>query len=233
MAPIFDVGWYKCFRILFIIIDFIFLLTGVAMIGLGVYVQVTKGEFFNLIPKAEYASAPSVLIAGGVIVIVFSFIGILGAWMHSQCLLVMYFTSVFIIFCIEIAAGVLGFVYRSEIDDNLQSQLLSGLKDPERRESWNFIQKEFKCCGVNNASDWFSLSKNAVPDSCCQSTGCGQQGTTLAYRVGCYSKAVSFLKDNMYAIGAAGIGFACCQILVMMCTLILIHYIRRYHGKLA
>ena len=68
---------------------YFFQLTGVAMIGLGVYVQVTKGDFFNLIPKVEYASAPSVLIAGGVIVIVFSFIGILGAWMHSQCLLVM------------------------------------------------------------------------------------------------------------------------------------------------
>ena len=58
----------------------------------------------------------------------------------------------------------------------VESELKKQLDDriPERygevgiRNAMDAIQKEFKCCGVNNISDWRSGSPPKIPKSCCK-----------------------------------------------------------------
>ncbi|KAK7488844.1 hypothetical protein BaRGS_00019979 [Batillaria attramentaria] len=204
-------------------------LTGIAMIAVGAYLYVQKGDFLDLLPKYEDINVTAVMIAAGIIIFVVAFIGFCGAWMESQCMLIMFFTVIFIIFAMEIAVGIVGFIYRDDIDEELGTQLREGLKEEKRWPTWDTIQTEFKCCGVGNATDWYAAFDGAqqVPDSCCSYEGCGQR-PQLAFGVpGCYQKVLDELDENFYALGVAGIVLGVLQILLLVMTMVLICTIRR------
>ena len=48
------------------------------------------------------------------------------------------------------------------------------------KQTWDIVQSDFKCCGVEKYSDWFDTpygkDVNGVPDSCCkvETAGCGK-----------------------------------------------------------
>lgn len=68
---------------------------GIAMVAVGAYLFVTKGNFLNLMPKYEDVNITAVMIAAGIIVFVVAFIGFCGAWMESQCLLIIVCSFIF------------------------------------------------------------------------------------------------------------------------------------------
>lgn len=217
---------YKVMRILFIIFNFLGIGMGIAMVAIGAYLYVAKDDFLNLMPKMDDINVTAVMIAAGIIVFVIAFIGFCGAWMESQCMLIMFFVSIFIVFALEIAVGIVGFIYRNDIDKELNSQLKSGLKDPKRHLSWDFIQKKFECCGVDQYTDWYVFLDKQVRDSCCTFTGCGTR-PELSFDIGCYTKVKDEIEDNFYKLGAAGIALGVLQILLMVMTMLLICAIRR------
>ncbi|XP_025087799.1 tetraspanin-9-like [Pomacea canaliculata] len=219
-------GIYKCIQIVFIICNFIGILMGIAMVAVGAYLFVTKGNFLNLMPKYEDVNITAVMIAAGIIVFVVAFIGFCGAWMESQCLLIIYFTMVFVIFALEIAVGIVGLIYKDDIDEEVKTQLLDGLKTSKRWPTWDAIQSEFKCCGVEKKDDWYAIMSNTVPDSCCSYEDCGKR-PELAYDKGCYEKVKSELKNNFIALGIAGIVLGILQIINLVISMVLICAIRR------
>ncbi|KAL8614263.1 hypothetical protein ACOMHN_007601 [Nucella lapillus] len=223
---------YKIIRGLFIFFNFLGIAMGVAMVAIGAYLYVEKDDFLNLMPKYEDVNVTAVMIAAGIIVFVVAFIGLCGAWMESQCMLIVFFTSIFIIFSMEIAVGIVGFIYRGDIDKELTSELKEGLKEKKRHFTWHTIQKEYECCGVEQYQDWFVALPNQVPDSCCTFQGCGRNAK-LAYDKGCYNKVKEELEDNFYVLGAAGIALGILQILLMVITMVLVCAIRRNHGTMA
>ena len=62
---------------------------GVAMVAIGAYLYVEKDDFLNLMPKLDDINITAVMVAAGIVVFVVAFIGFCGAWMESQCMLVM------------------------------------------------------------------------------------------------------------------------------------------------
>jgi len=219
---------YKVIRGLFIFFNFLGIGMGIAMVAIGAYLYVEKNDFLNLMPKLDNINITAVMIAAGIIVFVISFIGFCGAWMENQCMLVMFFVSIFIIFALEIAVGIVGFIYKDDVDAELSAQLKSGMKDEKRHPSWDLIQKEFKCCGVTTYEDWYTFYDNPqkVPDSCCTYAGCGTR-PSLSYGTGCYTKVKAEVEDNFYVLGAAGIALGVLQIMLMVMTMVLICAIRR------
>ena len=96
-------------------------------------------------------------------------------------------------------------------------------------ETWNILQHEAQCCGVDTYQDWetvpFSQGSN-VPDSCCvePTDGCGKgaiQNPDNIYQDGCFKKFENTILGNVaWAIGIGvavavliliGICIACCQ----------------------
>nr|KAG5701027.1 hypothetical protein BaRGS_022738 [Batillaria attramentaria] len=90
------------------------------MIAVGAYLYVQKGDFLDLLPKYEDINVTAVMIAAGIIIFVVAFIGFCGAWMESQCMLIM-------------------------IDEELGTQLREGLKEEKRWPTWDTIQTEPGC----------------------------------------------------------------------------------------
>ena len=98
--------------------------------------------------------------------------------------------------------------------------------------TWDLVQKELYCCGVQNFGDWKNVTQFAdggVPDSCCkgyemdlevEKCGKGPVDSTKIFTLGCFSLFSEEFKSNFTIIGAIALGiavgemiaivFACC-----------------------
>ncbi|KAH3888480.1 tetraspanin-9-like [Dreissena polymorpha] len=218
-------------QIVFVISNILFLIMGIAMLVVGAYLQITSSSYVSLLPSDDFFTASALLIASGIVVIVVCAIGFFGVWMQSQCIILIYMLCVLIILALSIAAGIIAYVFYGEIESELRNRLLEGLKDKEKRKSWDEIQQKERCCGVTNYKDWYGLVDpdypSNLPDSCCDGPNCGSQGTTVAYDEGCYEKGKEWIQDNFYALGAAGITLGVLQVILVAVSCFLLVMMRR------
>merc|ERR1712080_434745 len=132
-----------------------------------------------------------------------------------------YGTMLTLILLSLIGVAISVYVLRSDVRDAITKEMAKSLKnynEPEHRgvtETWDFMQKNFKCCGVNNYTDWegtpaFTNTGN-VPDTCCKKNteGCGKGAsisTDKIYTTGCFVKFENFIIDNAAATTGVGVG---------------------------
>ena len=76
--------------------------------------------------------------------------------------------------------------------------------------TWDLVQKNLHCCGVENYTDWDGIiNGTAVPDSCCiggQEEKCGgeynpDKPEEDIYTEGCFSVFSQEFKDNLNIVG--------------------------------
>lgn len=112
----------------------------------------------NSINLGEMMTSVSVgLIAGGLALFILAFLGCCGACYRIRCLLWLY-AIVIIVFVIAEAVGV-GLLFGKP--DLVKDQLKYSLKDYKGLASaevmsltWNVVMIQFKCCGVDNSTDF-------------------------------------------------------------------------------
>lgn len=224
-------GGMKFLKFLLFFFNFIFWLCGLALIVVGVLVQVGIHKTL-LIHDASASAAPVVIIALGVVIFFIAFFGCCGAWKENYCMVTTFAMLLLLIILVEIAAVIVGYVFRNKLSNVVQTSLtdmIAGYKNgtAEFKNTLDKLQEDLKCCGVNSSSDWrdFGHDGNSVPDSCCVtlSTNCGVGAMTDAAKVhqkGCHDALEAFLKKNiLWVIVAAlviaglqilGIVFSCC-----------------------
>lgn len=222
---------YKCMRIIFGICNILFFIMGIIAMVIGIYLKVSRSDFVSILQSKEFETSSALLISAGIIVIVVSLVGFIGAWLNNQCMLGLYFIFILVIFAMEIAAGIIAFIYRDDLQRVLKRELLEGLKKDNTRSAWNKLQEKYKCCGVNNYTDWYGVydihNYKAIPDSCCGYDTCGQSGSQVAYLISCYEDAKEWFIDNIYLIAAAGIAIGVLQLILIVASIALICCIRR------
>ncbi|XP_052825131.1 CD9 antigen [Octopus bimaculoides] len=175
-------------RCLFILFNFIFWLSGVAILGVGVWMVVDPNivNRFEITVETEdpyFRTSSYILIAFGVFVFLVGFCGCCGAIRKSKCLLGFYFFFLLCIMAGELAAGILAALYKKEIlGENLASNLQKFVKTkygtPTHQvtsTTWDIIQMEGKCCGALGARDyinstWYESFNRTMklPRSCCK-----------------------------------------------------------------
>jgi hypothetical protein len=172
--------------------NFFFFLSGVALLGVGIWLLVDKSltETLDLIKVAtddtdQIKNVSYVLIGVGAFVFIVGFLGCCGALKESKCMLGLYIFLLLIVMGIEIAAGVLALFYKAKIEDKLDEKLKRKLNNTSYYNetvkkytpfgiSLNFVQQKFKCCGVEAPSDYkrskFFADNSAlmIPYSCCK-----------------------------------------------------------------
>lgn len=137
-----------------------------------------------------------------------------------------------IIFVLELAAGISGYVLRSEAQSLLETQLIATMDkyktDEEIRVLWDFTQREFECCGTNSFSEWKLGSQieldggykvDALPMSCCAMPSgqigtfkCGAlSGDANRYADGCLTEFSNYISAHAVSLGAAGVIIAIIQ----------------------
>lgn len=176
----------KCAKIILIIYNIIFLLSGLCLIALGIWL-VADGRVNNLVNLTDNGSNSSllrnaaiILITMGALVVVISIIGFIAAVMENIVLLTIYIVFLVVIFCGEICGGVIAIAFKDKIVYGLKDILGNQLSDQLSPNSsshyynklvagnntscftskvgwlWDWAQLTFNCCGISNVGDFQS-----------------------------------------------------------------------------
>ncbi|XP_069659644.1 tetraspanin-4 isoform X1 [Haliaeetus albicilla] len=197
-------------------------LGGCGILGVGIWLAVTQGNFATLSSSFPSLSAANLLIVTGTFVMIIGFVGCIGAIKENKCLLLSFFIMLLIIFLLELAVVILFFVYTDKIDKYAQRDLKKGLHlygtdgNIGLTNAWSIIQTDFRCCGVSNYTDWFEVyNTTRVPDSCCLefSENCGLHSPGTWWKAPCYETVKIWLQENLLAVGIFGLCTAMVQIL--------------------
>jgi len=233
---------YSCVKFVFFAFNVIFWLLGCAVLGIGIWLQVSKGPYASIAPSFNFLSATVLCISAGVLILIIGFFGCCGAIMENQCMLLTYFVLVVVIFLLEIVSSILAFVYRSEIEHAVRKELLDGIKlnypqgDEEEeglKKGWSVVQSHLQCCGVDNYTDWHNIkaweTHEKVPEECCvdysKETGkaaCADVvGASKYHTKGCYRELKEKLVDNLLIVGVCCVSIVVIQILGMAAAMVM------------
>ncbi|XP_073419556.1 CD63 antigen [Dendrobates tinctorius] len=222
-------GGMKCVKYLVFLFNLLFWICGCALIGLGIYVlvQMHNPQVFK---SAAIFGPPIVIIAVGVVIFFISFFGCCGAVKENYCMVTTFAVLLGLIFLVEIAAAIAGYVYRNQLQSAFTDTITDGLqkynKTTEAKKGIDDLQKGFKCCGANNFTDWKNYDPfkgtNDVPDTCCKeiTPNCGRNLTNI-YTAGCVPAIEALFKTNIGIIAGVALGIAFFEILgiVFACCL--------------
>lgn len=122
-------------KIVLVIINFLFLLTGLAILGIGIWLYIDKAilkpvEFINVLVADEsdlFLVASIFLMALGAFVVLVSLMGFIGACIENTVMLTVYIILLAIVFAGEVACGVVAIIYKDEIQRNVDSTLAGSL----------------------------------------------------------------------------------------------------------
>lgn len=230
-------GGMKCVKFLLFFFNFIFWLCGLALIVVGILVQMALHKTF-MINDASASGAPIVLIGVGVVIFFIAFFGCCGAWKENYCMVTTFAVLLSLIIIIEIAAAIAGYMFRKKLSVIVQdslTEMITNYKNgtKEFKEAVDKLQQDLKCCGVNSSSDWrsFTSAGNTVPDSCCMNVteGCGIGTMTDAakvYQQGCHDVLEEVLKKNIQWVIVAALVIAFLQIMGIVFACLLMRGIR-------
>ncbi|CAH1246777.1 tetraspanin-5-like isoform X1 [Branchiostoma lanceolatum] len=167
----------------------IFWLAGGFILGIGLWAWFEKGTFDNITKVANVPVDPVLIfVVVGAIMFILGFSGCVGALRENIILLRFFSVVLGIIFFVELAVGVLGFVYKDwfkqQLDNFIQANIIHYRDDPDLQNIIDFVQSYFQCCGGKDFNDWenniyFNCTLKArgsreacgVPFSCCKDQG--------------------------------------------------------------
>ncbi|XP_022251053.1 tetraspanin-9-like [Limulus polyphemus] len=174
-------GCGKIIKYAMFIANLIILICGIVVFSVGVWILADKSYMERLMGSNMYVSSAAILIATGVIVVIISFLGCMGSYKEVKCMLLTFFIFMFIIFIIMLVGGILGYVFRDEVDEKMKKEMLDSIplygNDTAVTEAWDQVQKNMKCCGMKTGDSTmpyaiWSLNRGfqadkKVPMSCC------------------------------------------------------------------
>uniref|UniRef100_A0A8C0CVC7 Tetraspanin n=1 Tax=Balaenoptera musculus TaxID=9771 RepID=A0A8C0CVC7_BALMU len=168
--------------------NLLFWLGGCGILGVGIWLAATQGNFATLSSSFPSLSAANLLIVAGTFVMAIGFVGCIGAIKENKCLLLTFFVLLLLVFLLETSLAILFFAYTDK----------------------------FRCCGVSSYTDWFEVyNATRVPDSCCLefSESCGLHAPGTWWKAPCYETVKVWLQENLLAVGVFGLCTALVQIL--------------------
>jgi len=200
------------------VINLIIWLLGLTIFFVGVWVRSDPNfwEFQANLPLGNYYAACYICIYTGAILLVVGFLGCVGTFIDSPCLLwtFMGFTVLFIILeCI-----VAGLVWQIPSGDGLQSfmkdEILKRLKsiydDPDARRFMDLLQIHMQCCGAVDKND-YEANHLTIPQSC------SNDRTNNIFIYGCSENMRVHLQRTSASLGGLSLALVLVQ-LVSLCS---------------
>ncbi|XP_072915766.1 tetraspanin-8-like [Hemitrygon akajei] len=220
-------GVSGCIKYSMFIFNFLFWLCGSIILGVSIWLRVSKEALKQIgeMDIPEFYTAVNVLIAVGAIIMVLGFLGCCGAIRESQCMLLLFFIGLLLILIIQIAAGVLGVVYKSQIESTLKEKFkgIDQLDDQsaEFKKDIEALQQQYKCCGLlQGYQDWAT-----IPASCdCtdqDKSQCTMAGGKPVWAKSCVVLMTDAFKANLLIIVGIAFGLAVIELFGLIFSMIL------------
>ncbi|XP_063277052.1 CD63 antigen [Prinia subflava] len=226
-------GGMKCVKFLVFFFNFIFWVCGVALIAIGALALLSLGRA----PVAAPGWAPGAVVVLGVLIFLTAFFGCCGAWRESYCMVTTFAVLLSLIFLVEVAAAIAGYVFKNKVPGLVEEGLWEAMRgyeqDPVLAATMDTIQKEFSCCGVHNFTEWAGVGRfgdnDTVPASCCRhpAPGCNRHPTPRAcFTEGCLPSLEAWVRDRVVVVAAVALGVAFVEILGVVFSCCLMRGIR-------
>uniref|UniRef100_A0A8C6YT21 CD63 molecule n=1 Tax=Nothoprocta perdicaria TaxID=30464 RepID=A0A8C6YT21_NOTPE len=140
-----------------------------------------------------------------------------------------------LIFLVEIAAAIAGYVFKDKVGAGSAGAAGSGPHGRGVRVAGGHVAgplaepgaPQFHCCGINNYTDWANVApfkgNDTVPRSCCRvnSTTCNVHPSP-----GCVSSLEAWMKKNIVVVAAVALGIAFFEVLGIIFACCLMRGIR-------
>jgi len=221
-------------KYLMLLVNLVFALAGIFLIGVGAYIQIAAKDYLDFLSD-NYLNTPIFIIIVGVVIFVVAFFGCCGAWQESSCMIYVYAVLISLLLICEIGAGIAAFVLKGDLKAVMEEKSKEGLQNygkPENEgvtKAWDSVQHELKCCGVTNSSDWLTSNYGKVPDSCCPKIEAGGDGckTEDIYPAGCLALLEDTFIGNIATVGGVALGVAFLQLVGVIFSCCLAGRIRK------
>ncbi|CAM5174112.1 unnamed protein product [Eretmochelys imbricata] len=206
-----------CLKLELFIFNLIFWLGGCGALGVGLWLALSQGRFstlsLSLRPWGSRAGDGRGGCGDGP-----GLPRLPGAATEQRCLLLTVLCGSLTIILLELSGGPgllrLPGTGRPEVG----AAAIWAPGEPGLTQAWDTVQTEFRCCGVQNYTDWFEVRNGTgVPQSCCleHSAPCSGIGTAW-WQEPCYEKVKSWVGENVWAMGI----FAACIAVVRVLGLV-------------
>ncbi|XP_029948560.1 tetraspanin-2-like [Salarias fasciatus] len=206
-------GGMKCVKYLLFFFNFIFWLSGLLVLAVGLWLRFDP-ETVKLLTGDEAPStffiAVYILLGAGGLMMIVGFFGCFGAVQESQCLLASFFACLLIIFGAEITAGVFGFINKEKISEEVQKFYSSSIVEVNNSNGTADIYHQIlNCCGGSSPETNAALCEDAeeAPQNCLDAIS-------------------DFFDQKLHIIGFVGIGIAGVMIIGMVFSMVLCCAIR-------
>ncbi|XP_067855538.1 tetraspanin-8-like [Heptranchias perlo] len=211
-------GVNNCIKYSMFLFNFLFWLCGSIILGVSIWLHVSKDATkITGVNLSEFYSALNLLITVGSIIMVLGFLGCCGAIKESKCMLLLFFIGLLLILALQITAGILGAVYKSQVESMINDtfqELLPLSKQPNNIiKDIEDMQQRMECCGVlNGYEDWNGLS---FPPSCnCipQHAACVIKNGKSVWAQSCLTVMNDLLKANLIIVIGIAFGLAAIEL---------------------
>ncbi|XP_062534104.1 tetraspanin-13-like [Armigeres subalbatus] len=199
-------GGFHCSKNALIALNILYVMVGFLLIGVGVY-----GRASSIVTNLPIIGG---ILACGVILILISILGLVGAVKHHQVMLFFYMIILFMLFLIQfsIACSCLAVNQSQQRQFAEQGWSLAPIEIKQQ------VQEEFLCCGFNSTVTDDHLSCTAVEAICCPG---GLSGCSCPP---CMPKLESTIDYAFRLSGGIGLFFSFTEIIAVFLT-------RRYRNQ--
>jgi len=219
-------------KLLFVIFLVLYFIAGLSLLITG-SVAHRHATQFSEITGYSLMSGAGFVIALGVIIIVLSAVGFIGAFQNRLGLLKIFIGTLLIILLLQLIAAIVAFTLRNKAEDQLRTILFDSLTkykdgDKEVKDEWDRLQQTWKCCGVNNATDWTIHARlDKEPNSCFPDN----DPTKLNFDRGCYGSARDLFFRYSKALGGVSIFFFFIEVAGLVLAVLLLRDLKNNYGS--
>ncbi|XP_059062805.1 uncharacterized protein LOC131855547 [Achroia grisella] len=204
-------------------VNLFFALAGLALLGLGIAIQLQLNVVLDTVPDHGIQVAPiSAMVIGG-IVFVIAFYGCCGAIRESNCMLVTYAICMIILMILKITLASLIFVNMDKIIAEIPLHLQNIFSTDEI--AFGNIQVAFNCCGTTGPMAY--PNPLSLPDSCCANAPC----QLLNSYEGCNVKLTNVFTTYGITIGIVPLVIAAFELVAVVFSLCLANHARNKHRR--
>jgi len=225
-------------KILFLVFLALYFIAGLSLLITGSVAHRQASQYADITGHSIMSGA-GFIIALGVIIIVLTALGFIGAYKNHLGLLQIFIGSLFLILLLQLIACIVGFTLRKKADSQLENNLIKSLPSYKSQNSevvteWNRLQQQWACCGVHNYTDWEEFGKLSLPpSSCCVNNNCGTPvgNTTGYFTEGCYEAARHLFFRYSKAIGGVSLFFFFIEIIGLVLAIFLLRDLKNNYGS--
>eukprot|EP00090_Calanus_glacialis_P006342 TRINITY_DN14954_c0_g1_i3.p1 TRINITY_DN14954_c0_g1~~TRINITY_DN14954_c0_g1_i3.p1 ORF type:complete len:274 (-),score=57.68 TRINITY_DN14954_c0_g1_i3:40-861(-) len=241
----------SCAKYFLFVTNLLIFVLSCVILGLGIWVLVDRSSFLDLLDETNasvpiYNSAVILILIVSISSIFISFFGCCGAYKESKCMLGTYFVLILALLVLITVGAIIG---TAQGVGKLTSPFLDTLSKYDSSRStaiettWDQIQTDMECCGVNWPKDWmdyntlyqgdsFAVAGDSylmakVPQSCCAAAVdqdlCMVTPTAAngAFVQGCFALVQSQIEHHVTVLGGVSIAV----IVIMVLNLFLSFYL--------